>query len=361
MMQAIKHLGAAAAIATALLLPGLSPAHAQAVSDTTYAVQEGDTLFRIAQEAGVSVRALQAWNDLEDATIAVGDTLRIRPPRRPAAQEPSPEDASEGDARTEDEAHGRTLADELPPVDPAPDEEAPDTISSDAIPADSEPAPEPGPESTTQDIPDAQLVDRPEQATWMELALRTGVPADSLWRLNDRPEALPDRVRVPSVAASQQTHVVDEGETLYSIAGTYGVSVRALQATNDLEGTELRIDQRLRIPGRQPEIADTWAAPDTIRATTFPAAFAGRLTASGATYDPDELVASHPELPFGSVVLLSHPLEGNADTNADVNHVFVRIVDRSVDGPEISAAAGALLGIEREAALGFRTVWRPAP
>lgn len=350
MMPAIKHLGAAATIATALLLPGLSPAHAQAVSDTTYAVQEGDTLFRIAQEAGVSIRALQTWNDLEDATIAIGDTLRIRPPRRSAVQA-SPEDTPEENAHAEDGTPGRTLADELPPVDPASDEEAPDTISSDTIPTDPEPA--------TQDTPDAQLVDRPEHATWMELALRTGVTADSLWRLNDRPEALPDRVRIPGAAASQQTHVVDEGETLYSIAGTYGVSVRALQATNDLESTELRIDQRLRIPGRQPEIADTWAAPDTIRATTFPAAFAGRLTASGATYDPDELVASHPELPFGSVVLLSHSLESNAD--ADVNHVFVRIIDRSVDGPEISAATAALLGIEREAALGFRTVWRPAP
>ncbi|WP_251941620.1 LysM peptidoglycan-binding domain-containing protein [Salinibacter ruber] len=43
-----------------LTLAGTAPAgHAQAPSDSTYTVRSGDTLYSIAQRAGVSVAALQ--------------------------------------------------------------------------------------------------------------------------------------------------------------------------------------------------------------------------------------------------------------------------------------------------------------
>ena len=338
-----------------------SPVSAQAISDSTYVVKEGDTLFRIGQESGASVQDLQTWNDLEDVTdLAIGDTLRIRPLGEAAA---SSGEQTPAEDTTDSEW---TLADELPPVaaeeDPAdtssPDEAAeapsagptPDTVSADSdnqVPT----SEHEGASVPREEHPDRTEVERPEGATWIDLALRTGVAADSLWHWNDRPDALPDRVVVPVDRVRADGHTVEEGETLYSIAGEYGVSVRRLQAANDLDAPTISVGQELRIPSQQSTLLDTWAAPDTTKSITiFPDSFEGRLTASGAAYEPTSYVVSHGTLSYGAVLLLSHP-----DTGA---HVFVRVVDRSVNGMEISAAAAKALAIEGETELDLRIVWR---
>ena len=95
-----------------LALPA-APAAAQPQSDTTYTVQEGDTLYGIAQTVGVSVRALRRWNDLQDSTLQPGQTLRVRPPAPDAAEAP--------DAPSETDS---SIADTTTPAAP-PDDEAP--------------------------------------------------------------------------------------------------------------------------------------------------------------------------------------------------------------------------------------------
>ena len=315
-------------------------------SDTTYVVKSGDTLYSIAQRVGASVQALQAWNDMDDVNLAVGDTLRVRPLER-SRQRPQSASPPRNTA---------PLADSLPPVNPN-EESSEDTeeAPSGETTAPAERAPPPS-QTALQDSAASVRVARPEGATWIDLALRTGVSADSLWRWNDRPSHLPDEVTVPAQAARTMRHTVAEGETLYRIAGEYGVSVRALQVANDLDdATDLRIGRDLRIPGREPTLAAGWAAPDTVQVATFPSAFAGRLTASGVNYDPEALVGSHPTLPYDSVVLLSHPANAALD---EAQHVFVRIIDRSVNGPEVSSAAAEALGISNTQPVGLRIVWR---
>jgi rare lipoprotein A (peptidoglycan hydrolase) len=196
--------------------------------------------------------------------------------------------------------------------------------------------------------------------TFVDLAIRYGTTADTLFALNDSLRAplppgrivqLPDRYGPPS-------HVVKEGDTMYSIAGEYGVSVRALQDANDLENTSIQPGQKLRVPNRAPSFPDASRAPspDTTGAVAlYPAAFSGRLTASGTTYDPDSFVGSHPSLPYGSVVLLSHP--------GTRNHCFVEIIDR---GPleddvlmDVSDAVARQLGVNpgARANLELRVIW----
>jgi len=295
--------------------------HAQAQPDSTYVVRSGDTLYSIAQRFGVSVEALQRWNDLEGPALQVGQTLRVRPPQQDDdSPEPSPPDRpSPSDQPVEPD----TGAAEVPPLYGRHKAEAGDSF--------------------------------------VNLALRLGTTADILFALNDsvavslpagRTVRLPERFAPP-------THVVESGETLYDIAGEYGVSVRALRATNDLDTTSITPGQRLRLPGRAaPSVPPSgeWAPPDSSGpVAAFPDPYAGRLTASGTPYDPDALVVSHPSLPYGSVVLLSRP-----DTD---RRTFARVIDRGPleDGVllDVSAAVAEQLGINGDATptVALRRVW----
>ena len=319
----------------------------QAPADSVYTVQSGDTLYSIAQRFGVSVTALQRWNDLEGTAIQRGQALRVRPP-----QAERPADAA-------GEATDATAA-------------APDTVSTDTTTADTttmEPAATDAPATadtaTTPPVPTGPppLYGRYTAEagdSFVHLALRLGTPADTLYALNDSiPSVSPGQtLRLPRRFAPPG-HTVQPDETLYSIAGQYGVSVRALRAANALDTTTVQPGQRLRLPGREaptvPPPGD-WVAPDSTGAVAvYPDAFAGRLTTSGAPYDPEALGVSHPSLPYGAVLLLSRP-------DAD-RHTFARVIDR---GPldegvllDVSAAVAEQLGIDPDTTptVALRLVW----
>ncbi|MDR2000497.1 MAG: peptidoglycan DD-metalloendopeptidase family protein [Zoogloeaceae bacterium] len=56
-------------------------ATAPATRDEFYTVKQGDNLYRIALNNGVSTRDLMEWNNLSDETkISIGQELRIKPP-----------------------------------------------------------------------------------------------------------------------------------------------------------------------------------------------------------------------------------------------------------------------------------------
>lgn len=103
----------------------------------------------------------------------------------------------------------------------------------------------------------------------------------------------------PAVKRSKtnQTITVGEGETLYSIAQSYGVSVSALMATNKLKSPALKPGQKLVIPGSsvksligknttKPKKAPAVAAEETevADADTSTDAATGAVSASGDRY-----------------------------------------------------------------------------
>ena len=61
-------------------LPPSSPA-----IGPTYTVKQGDTLFSIAKANGVDYRELAAWNNVDPASIKIGQQLRLTPPDGVAA------------------------------------------------------------------------------------------------------------------------------------------------------------------------------------------------------------------------------------------------------------------------------------
>lgn len=57
---------------------------------TSYRIQPGDNLGKIARRYGVTVEQLKEWNGLSSDLIQAGKTLRVRPPDRVAQGSPPP-------------------------------------------------------------------------------------------------------------------------------------------------------------------------------------------------------------------------------------------------------------------------------
>jgi len=68
--------------------------------------------------------------------------------------------------------------------------------------------------------------------------------------LAQRPEVLPVAPRSGAVAATSSTYTVVAGDTLYAIARKHGRSVADIQSANRMANTNVRLGQRLVIPGR---------------------------------------------------------------------------------------------------------------
>lgn len=300
--------------------PASARAQERAPAPTTYVVKRGDTLYSLARRFGTSVETLRRLNDLPNNTIHIGQELVVRPPRGPtpvdtttAAPSPSTDTPPSRLAPRADSA--RSTPDRI-------DAAAPALSASDTL----IPASRTLIGAAISRLVYGAYVVRPGD-TFFSVAARYGTTADSLFALNGRYRnpLPPGRVlRLPARFALP-THVVQERDsTIYGIAAQYGVSVRALQHANDLTGAGIDVGQRLRIPGRPaPEPAARGTLPEVDArgpVAVYPDTYAGRLTASGARYDPDRLVVSHPELPFGSIVLLTNPATGRS--------TFARLVDR---------------------------------
>ncbi len=90
-------------------------------------------------------------------------------------------------------------------------------------------------------------------------------------------------------------------------------------------------------------VSATPGATTTGTASYYADSLAGRPTASGEPYDPDELTAAHRTLPFGTIVEVARE---------DGRSVLVRINDRGPFGKkkrviDLSRAAARELGLER--------------
>jgi LysM repeat protein len=227
------------AAALAVAAPTAGAPAAQAQPAPVYVVERGDTLFKIARANGLTVAQLKAYNGLESDVLSIGQRLLLRPAAAPDVPdtpvqtvELPPPPPSEVPL---DEPAAPPVGD--PPIDPET-----------GLPAD-EYADEPadvGPSLITTMDGRELVLDPPEP-------IPTGPPPPP------QPPAEISRVRIgagtsgqvvipaPSATAGPQTHVVQQGETLFAIARRYGTTVDALRRLNALRGDALAVGQRLTV------------------------------------------------------------------------------------------------------------------
>jgi LysM repeat protein len=229
-----------------------APITPQTEVPASYIVQDGDTLRAIATRLGVSVEVLLAANGLE---ADAGDRLvigqELRVPMLVAAGE-----AEVTPAPPSREPSATATPEPAPVLKPTPTTPPP---TMPPVPT-RVPSPSAPPSSEVR----TYIVEQGD--TLSSIARQFGMSVDSLLRFNGlSPEegdqlSLGQRLYIPATARapappalSAQAYIVKAGDTLRSIAEQFGLSVEMLLRFNGLtpaEGDQLRLGQKLLIPAQ---------------------------------------------------------------------------------------------------------------
>jgi LysM repeat protein len=189
-----------------LALSAVQPVRAAPLADTTYIVQAGDSLTRIAARYGLSVSQLAAANGLgSNSWVYAGQRLTIptgTPVNPPAVPSGSTYVVQRGDTLTRIAVlHGVRVG-------------------------------------------DLASLNGLRWNSWVYVGQRLAIPGAAT-----SPPTQPPAQPAPPPSSSDGWHVVQAGNTLFSIARSYGTTVNAIRAANGLNSDLIYVGQRLRISG----------------------------------------------------------------------------------------------------------------
>ena len=137
-------------------------------------------------------------------------------------------------------------------------------------------------------MPAAEVAKAPEAAPAPEVASSMPSPDDKVWQAQAPAEAsapvaaAPVATVVETAPAAERMHVVVKGDTLGKIAKANGVTAAALAKANGIDGTMIRIGQKLKIP--EVAGAGTEAKPMAAPAQAVVAAAAQQASSPAGTY-----------------------------------------------------------------------------
>jgi LysM repeat protein len=349
----------------------LTPVDVRAQSNV-HIVEEGETLFSIAQRYGSTVSELRAYNNLRGDNISVGQRLVVR--TWGTTNRPEEDDEMDYGARPSPPGvrPADLVAPERVPTGPPPPPPPPATIIRIDIGHDAvQPLPTAAP-GGGQVAGGTHVVRAGD--TLFSLARQYATTVEAIQRadgLRDDRIAVGQRLLVPgggappavaqpqrpgrydvrrSTVPDDEIHVVLPGETLFSIAARYGTTAGRILASNSVTTGPLTPGTTLVLPDGVGHLHHRRPAPPRVDeeglALIYPSSYIGRSTISGEVYDPDQLTASHRELPFDTILLVRAPDSGR--------QALVRVNDR---GPvsegfliELSQTAADVLGLRTGAA-----------
>ncbi|MDX1591956.1 MAG: LysM peptidoglycan-binding domain-containing protein, partial [Balneolaceae bacterium] len=180
------------------------PAFSQQTNDI-HIVQQGESLFSIAREYGITVGDLRSWNNLETDNLQPGQTIRIAPP---IAENQISHTVAQGETLFSiSRQYGVTIAEIQQWNDLR---------------------------SNNLDLGTELTIFLPEdesQGQEMETPLL--------------PEERESIVRSADSSPANTYYTVRSGDTLFKIAGDHGMTIGELRNLNNLEGDLLRIGQQL--------------------------------------------------------------------------------------------------------------------
>lgn len=220
-MQNRRRIGLLALLIFMMTLLGALTAHplqargqaAPAPTTTTYVVQPGDTLTRIAARYGITVSQLAAANGLgRNAWVYAGQRLTI--PGTPLDPVPAPSGSEHV-------------------VQPG------ETLMSIAV-------------RYGVTISELGALNGMHWNAWVYVGQRLTIPGD---QVAAAPEPPSDAEPEPP-ATEDRVYVVKAGNTLFSIARWHGTNVSTLRAANGLSSNTIYVGQRLTIPGTDGSVDD---------------------------------------------------------------------------------------------------------
>ncbi len=227
----------------------------------TITVQQGDSLWGIAQRHGTDVATLRQLNGLTSDVLKVGQTLQV-----PGSDDEAPAQVSSVTVRPGDTLYEIALANGVSVDDLIAFNNLDGTVihpGQELLLAAGEAAPEPL--EVVLGVGDSLwILARRHDSTVDAIAAANGIDPSATLRVGDR-LVIPGRYAATTTDVGGPAPVevvVSRGDTLWGIAQKYDSNVSAIMSANNLTSQSLQVGQRLRIvPGA--EINATRAAVPT--------------------------------------------------------------------------------------------------
>ena len=204
----------------------------------THVVRKGETLSEIAHTYRVSIEQLRKWNGLRKDMVFIGQRLEVRPPAPPAS--PVSYVVKSGDTLSEIANQCGVPLTTLRDLN---------HITDDRIyPGQTLKLATPSGKTEEAAEPFEYVVKKGDKLS--TIARRFNVGPGLLRQLNHlkNDHIFPgQRLQLRPSSLDEAVHIVRSGETLSSIALKYRMTVSALAALNDIEGSKIYIGQELRL------------------------------------------------------------------------------------------------------------------
>ena len=210
----------------------------EGLSSNYYVVKKGDTLYSIAREYGISVDELKSANNLISNNLSIGMTLRIPDMSDMPMDNESYYIVKSGDTLYKIAGMYNMTVNEL---------KALNNLTSNNLSI--------GQKlrviDDNESVDDNTYIVQPGDSLY-SIAKRFGISVDALKQANNKNSNLlsvGEKLIIPSSASSsnKRVHVVMPGDTLYGIARTYNTTVDEIKRLNNLTNNILTIGMMLNV------------------------------------------------------------------------------------------------------------------